>query len=91
VAVKTAEFIRGELKKFGLSDYELVDVAECLLAAGNAGRRGLIAESQKGLRRAEEELVTAYKPLLRIRHIRARNLHKMLFQTMGHLICSVFR
>lgn len=47
VAVKTAEFIRGELKKFGLSDYELVDVAECLLAAGNAGRRGLIAESQK--------------------------------------------
>ncbi|MEH0863905.1 hypothetical protein [Phytobacter diazotrophicus] len=47
VAAKTAAFIRGELKKSGLSDYEFVDVAECLLAAGNAGRRGLIAESQK--------------------------------------------
>lgn len=47
VAVTTAEFIRDELKKSGLSDYALVDVAECLLAAGNASRRGLIAQSQK--------------------------------------------
>lgn len=47
VASKAAEFIRVSLKNSGLSDYELVDVAECLLAAGNAGRRGLIAEGQK--------------------------------------------
>lgn len=47
VAVKAAEFIRDELKKSGLSNYALVDVAECVMAAGNASRRELITESLK--------------------------------------------